>query len=147
MGSAPLNYRSLIREAAAIPAPWEGIHPGTDIGHIHLQVSDLARSENFYHHVLGLDITQRNYPGALFLSAGGYHHHLGLNIWNSRGASPSSSGHAGLISFELKIPGKAAREALLNRLEVAQVRMEAPLGFEDSSRTIVYDPDSIRISV
>ncbi|HSF81038.1 MAG TPA: VOC family protein [Anaerolineales bacterium] len=147
MGSEPLNYRALLQEATAVSSPWGGIHPETDIGHIHLQVSDLDRSRKFYNLLLGLEVTQRSYPGALFLSAGGYHHHLGLNIWNSRGAQPSSAEHAGLISYEIKIPNTTFRQDLLARLKGAGTLSEETADIENSSRTLVYDPDSIRILI
>jgi len=146
MSSEPLNYRGLLG-AVGESSPWNGIHPGTDIGHIHLQVSDLRQSENFYHHLLGLEVTQRSYRGALFLSAGGYHHHVGLNIWNSRGAQPSSPDRAGLISFELKILDAKARQVLLERFHQAKAPLEAPTFPEDPERMIVSDPDSIRILI
>ena len=149
MSSEPLNYRALIE--AAGDAAWRGIHPTTDNGHIHLQVSDLAQSERFYHELVGLDVTLRNYPGALFLSAGGYHHHLGMNIWNSRGGRPSSPDRAGLIAFELHIPDREARQQLLNRLERAGLSLEQPspamLGVEISDRMVLSDPDTIRVLI
>jgi catechol 2,3-dioxygenase len=72
---------------------------GTGIGHVHLQVSDIPRAEAFYVDALGFDPTVRAYPSALFVSAGGYHHHVGLNTWNSAGAAPVAPGSVGLRSF------------------------------------------------
>jgi catechol 2,3-dioxygenase len=116
MHTNPLDLQDLLAEVADESAPWDGIHPGTDIGHIHLQVSQLAEAENFYHDILGLDVTQRSYPGALFFSAGGYHHHVGTNIWASRGAPPAPEDAVGLISFSLEIPDREAWAAMVARI-------------------------------
>jgi catechol 2,3-dioxygenase len=74
----------------------------TEIGHIHLHVADLAVAERFYSEFLGLAVTQRSYPGALFLAAGGYHHHIGVNVWAGKAAPPANS--VGLISYRLEVP-------------------------------------------
>jgi catechol 2,3-dioxygenase len=81
-----------------------GVAPGTRIGHVHLNVADLASSERFYSGELGLEVTARGYPGALFLAADGYHHHVGLNTWRGEGASPPPPGALGLRWFELTPP-------------------------------------------
>ncbi len=88
---------------------------GASIGHMHLQVSDLGKAERFYHAVLGFDITQRNFPGALFMSAGGYHHHIGVNTWNSSGAAPVPEGTRGLVSFALQLNDYRLTQALYDR--------------------------------
>ncbi len=88
MATDPLDVNALLAEADADATPWTGVYPETDVGHVHLHVSDLTRAEAFYSDLLGLDVTQRGYPGALFLSAGGYHHHLGVNVWAGAGAPP-----------------------------------------------------------
>ncbi|NKN80840.1 glyoxalase, partial [Weissella cibaria] len=87
------------------PAP---IHPGVRIGHVHLKVADLERSLRFYRDVLGFEVTQRMGTSAVFLSAGGYHHHLGLNTWESRGGSPPPPGHTGLYHFAVLYPTRRA---------------------------------------
>ena len=84
MATNQLDIDNLMAQIADDREPWTGIDPRTDIGHLHLQVSNLDQGEQFYHELIGLDVTQRTYPGARFYSAGGYHHHLGTNIWNSR---------------------------------------------------------------
>src|SRR5947207_2121510 len=76
----------------------------TTIGHVHLQVADLAEAEAFYHGVLGFDVMVRGYPGALFVSAGGYHHHIGLNTWHSAGAAPAPAESVGLRAFTVELP-------------------------------------------
>ncbi|HEY5573409.1 MAG TPA: VOC family protein [Anaerolineales bacterium] len=116
MRTNPLDLQDLLAEVDNDSVPWDGIHPGTDIGHVHLQVSELAEAENFYHILLGLEVTQRSYPGALFFSAGGYHHHVGTNIWSSRGAPPAPQDAVGLISFSLEIPDREAWATLVSRI-------------------------------
>jgi catechol 2,3-dioxygenase len=118
--------------------PWEGIHPATDIGHVHLQVSDLARARAFYHDALGLDVTQESYPGALFLSAGGYHHHLGLNTWAGAGAPPPPPDAVGMISFTLGIPDLGALDAAAARLKASGAHVEAEEG-----GWLARDPDGV----
>jgi catechol 2,3-dioxygenase len=81
-------------------------------------------AERFYSGVLGFDVTVRGYPGALFVSAGGYHHHLGLNTWHSAGASPPPPGSIGLRNFEVVLPDRAAYEATLGRLQAAGLEDE-----------------------
>ena len=92
-----------------------GVAPGTRMGHVHLQVADVDAAETFYHGVLGFDVTVRGYPGALFLSAGGYHHHIGLNTWNSAGSPPPVPGAIGLRSFDVVLEDQPELERLLAR--------------------------------
>jgi catechol 2,3-dioxygenase len=89
----------------------DSIHPQTTIGHVHLKVSDLERAVKFYTGVLGFEVQQRWGDSAAFLSAGGYHHHLGLNTWESRNGSPPGRGTTGLYHFAILLP---------NRLELAR---------------------------
>lgn len=98
MATEHLDIEGLV--AAGDAGPWQGAPDGTFIGHIHLKVGDLAKSEEFYGKVLGFDLVSR-YPGANFFSTGKYHHHLGANIWNSRGAGQRTAGTTGLESFDL----------------------------------------------
>jgi catechol 2,3-dioxygenase len=93
--------------------------PGTRIGHVHLNIGDLAAAEAFYSGALGFDVTVRGYPGALFVSAGGYHHHLGLNTWAGEGAPPPPSGSLGLREFEIVLPSADAVAAEEDRLREA----------------------------
>ena len=93
----------------------------TTIGHVHLQVANLDEAESFYHGVLGFDVMVRGYPGALFVSAGGYHHHIGLNTWHSAGAAPAPSGSAGLRSFAIDLPDDRELAAVLARMEAASI--------------------------
>ena len=113
MATDPLDVEDLLR--AGEGATWTGMPPGTVMGHIHLHVGDLARAEAFYHQALGLDKVVWSYPGALFLSAGGYHHHLGLNTW-AAGAPPAGEADARLLEWELQVPSAQAAGAALERL-------------------------------
>jgi catechol 2,3-dioxygenase len=105
-----------------------GIAAGTRIGHVHLQISDLDAAERFYCGVLGFDATVRGYSGALFVSAGGYHHHLGLNTWRSLGAPGLSPGGIGLRSFEVLLPDSAALAQSLERVGAAGIDLEPVSG-------------------
>jgi catechol 2,3-dioxygenase len=95
------------------------------IGHVHLQVADIPEAEAFYHGVLGFGVTPRAYPGALFVSAGGYHHHLGLNTWHSAGSGPAAPGAVGLRSYEVVLPDRAERDRVLERVRDAGLTLEA----------------------
>ncbi len=103
MVSEPLDVGSLTR--AAGKEPWTGMPKGTVIGHAHLHVESLEKSVAFYHNALGLDLIVWSYPGAIFLSAGGYHHHLGANTWAGAGATAPEADEARLIDWELLLPG------------------------------------------
>jgi catechol 2,3-dioxygenase len=101
MATDPLDLRGVMDAAGG--EPWTGMPAGTVIGHVHLHVGDLARAEAFYHEALGLDKVVWSYPGALFLSAGGYHHHLGVNTW-AAGAGPAGENEARLLAWEIVLP-------------------------------------------
>lgn len=104
MTTDPLDVASLIEEAEP-REPFEALPRGTVVGHIHLEVSDLDRAEEFYVG-LGFDPTLRSYPGARFLAAGGYHHHVALNVWNGAQGKPPA-GALGLVDYEILVPGAA----------------------------------------
>ena len=124
MATEPLDVDALLREAGPAYDDDATMHPGAVIGHVHLNVSDLGAAESFYRGVLGFDVTTRSYPGALFLAAGGYHHHIGTNIWAGRGAPRPPEGAAGLVHFEVIVPQEAAREAVLARARDAGAPVE-----------------------
>ncbi|HEX6534792.1 MAG TPA: VOC family protein [Gemmatimonadaceae bacterium] len=113
MTTAPLDVRDLA--AAGGDAPWRGAPAGTVIGHVHLHVGDLRASEAFYHEALGLDKVVWSYPGALFLSAGGYHHHLGTNVW-APGATRPGADEARLLEWELVLPDRRSLDAAAHSL-------------------------------
>ena len=102
LDTTPLDVREVM--AAAGGQAWTGMPAGTNIGHVHLHVGDLEQAAAFYHAVLGLDAVVWSYPGALFLSAGGYHHHLGLNTWAGPAARPPADGEARLLEWEMVVP-------------------------------------------
>src|SRR3954447_43481 len=139
MDTLPLDLDGVLGELrredaeAAMPA-------GTRIGHVHLNVGDLTAAEAFYSGALGFDITVRGYPGALFVSAGGYHHHLGLNTWAGEGAPPPPAGSRGLRQFEIKLPGPdqlAAEEDRLRERGFEPVREEDRVRVTDPSGNAV----------
>jgi catechol 2,3-dioxygenase len=101
MTTLPLDAQALVK--AAGDQPWTGMPKGTVIGHVHLFVGDIERAAGFYHDLVGFDKVVWNYPGALFLSAGGYHHHLGTNIWAAQ-SPPASDNDAKLIEWEIIVP-------------------------------------------
>lgn len=113
MATEPLDTEGVVRAGGG--APWTGAPAGTTVGHVHLHVGDLAEAERFYHTRLGLEPTARGYPGALFLSAGGYHHHLGVNIW-AAGAPPAGDDDARLLDWELRLPSAGDADAAAERL-------------------------------
>src|SRR5690606_477288 len=94
------------------------------LGHMHLHVADLRAAESFYVGLLGFQLMQRFGPSALFVSAGGYHHHIGLNTWQGVGAPPPPPDAAGLRRFAVRLPDAAALEALLSRVRAAGVPVE-----------------------
>jgi catechol 2,3-dioxygenase len=117
------------------------IDPRVEIGHVHLKVADLERALAFYTGVLGFEITQRMGTSAAFLSAGGYHHHIGLNTWHSRGASPPAPNATGLYHFAIRYPDRAALGRALQRLEGARIPLEGASDHGVSEALYLTDPD------
>jgi catechol 2,3-dioxygenase len=105
MASDALDLAGLLSELEtnSTDGPF-AVNPATTVGHIHLRVADLDDTDRFYHGGLGFDVTQRSYPGALFLSAGGYHHHIGANVWGSAGGSPPPANSVGLRHYTIIVP-------------------------------------------
>lgn len=118
------------------------IDPRVDIGHIHLKVSDLERSLDFYHGVLGFELTQRLGSSAAFLSAGGYHHHIGLNTWESRGGSPPLPGTTGLYHLAIRYPSRRTPADSLRRLQTAGITLEGASDHGVSEALYLRDPDA-----
>jgi catechol 2,3-dioxygenase len=112
------------------------------IGHVHLKVADLERSLGFYCGVLGFDLTQRFGSSAAFVSAGGYHHHIGLNTWESLGGSPPPEGSTGLYHLAILYPGRAELGDALRRLLAAQIPLEGASDHGVSEALYLRDPDS-----
>ena len=133
MDTLPLDLASIAAEAGDAGP----MAPGTTIGHVHLNVADISASESFYSGLLGFAPTVRGYPGALFVSAGGYHHHLGLNTWAGEGAPPPPAGGLGLDRFEVLVPDSGEVQAAARRLGEAGVAVseeDGGLAFADPSR-------------
>ncbi len=117
------------------------VAPETRIGHVHLKVSDLDRALRFYRDVLGFELTQRYGRQAAFLSAGGYHHHIGLNTWESAGGSPPLAGTTGLYHVAILYPSRAALADALRRLLAAGIPLEGAADHGVSEALYLRDPD------
>jgi len=117
------------------------IHPNTRIGHVHLTVSDLDRALAFYRDVLGFEVTSRYGRDAVFLSAGGYHHHIGLNTWAGRGAPPPAPGTTGLYHFAILYPDRKTLAGALRRVLDAGVPLEGAADHGVSEAIYLRDPD------
>ena len=121
-------------------APAEPIDPGVDIGHVHLKVADIPRSLAFYRDVLGFEVTQE-WDSAAFISAGGYHHHIGLNTWQSKGGSPPAPGTTGLFHTAIRYPTRAALADALRRVTEAGVPLDGASDHGVSEALYLRDPD------
>ncbi|MBW3629304.1 MAG: VOC family protein [Gemmatimonadetes bacterium] len=117
MATEPLNLGGLVRAAGG--EEWSGLPEGTVIGHVHLHVGDIGRASDFFHKAVGFDQVVWSYPGALFLSAGGYHHHLGVNTWAGADAAPPADDEARLLFWEIVLPGVDDVEAATSSLVAA----------------------------
>jgi catechol 2,3-dioxygenase len=138
MSSLPLDLDALGAEAGGDPGSG-GVGSGARIGHLHLNVADLERTEAFYCGLLGFEVTVRGYPGALFVSTGGYHHHLGFNTWAGPGAPSPPAGALGLNRFELVVDSQAPLDRVAARLAEAGVEAYSDEGVQ------VADPSGIRL--
>ena len=125
MDTRPLDMEGVMAEAEGIP--WRGMPPGTRMGHMHLHVGDLGAAAGFYRDALGFKTTVTGYPGALFLAAGTYHHHLGVNTWAGRDAARPTEADAQLLEWELRMPGEDA-DAAASRLRAAGAVVESIAG-------------------
>jgi catechol 2,3-dioxygenase len=117
------------------------IHPDVKIGHVHLKVADLDRAIAFYHGVLGFEITQRFGTQAAFLSAGGYHHHIGLNTWESSGGNAPAPGTTGLYHVAIVYPTRAELADALRRLMAAHIELTGAADHGVSEALYLNDPD------
>ena len=139
MASDPLDMESLLRAAGGIP--WTGMPTNTTIGHVHLSVGDLDQAEDFYHAGLGFDKVVWSYPGALFLSAGGYHHHIGTNTW-AAGAPAAGDRDARLLEWTLLLPEPREAAVIAQRLAGAGHAV-----LEDGSEWVAVDPWGTRVRI
>jgi catechol 2,3-dioxygenase len=142
MATLPLDLEDIITELPPAGAKDAVAPPGTRMGHVHLQVSDLDEAEAFYSGVLGFDVMVKGYAGALFVSAGGYHHHIGLNTWQSLGAGAALPGAIGLRSFEVVLPDSDELERVLARVREAGITAERSNG-----GAVVQDPSGNAVHV
>ena len=127
-----LNVEDVI--AAAGGEKWSGMPSGTVLGHVHLYVDDIGKAEDFYHNALGFDKVVWSYPGALFMSAGGYHHHLGTNTW-ARGAPPASEADARLLEWEIVVPTREDARQAAQHVKASGYPVK-----EDKGEWILTDP-------
>jgi catechol 2,3-dioxygenase len=135
----PMNIDGVLAAARENPAPWSGLPSDTVVGHVHLTVSRMEPSVEFYRDIVGFDVMMR-IPSLTAVSAGGYHHHLNLNTWAGEGAPRDSQEVAGLESWELKVPGSAPYTTLLQRLAEAGA-------LTDSAVATAVDRDGIRMEI
>lgn len=140
MVSDPLDARGLLALVDGEDSLWQSMPARTTMGHIHLHVADVDAAQAFYCDVLGFDLIQRYGPSALFVSAGGYHHHIGLNTWAGQGAPPAPPASAGLRHFQIVLPDAAALDAVARRLQAAGIAYENANG-----AVLVSDPSSNRL--
>src|SRR5919112_719231 len=117
------------------------IDPGAQIGHVHLKVADLERAVAFYRDVLGFEVMQRFGRQAAFLSAGGYHHHIGLNTWESLGGAPPAPGTTGLFHAAILFPTRAALADALHRVLSAGIPLDGASDHGVSEALYLRDPD------
>jgi len=137
MTTKPLDAASVVRAAGGVP--WSGAPTGTRVGHVHFHVGDIDQAEDFYHRGLGLDKIVWGYPGALFMSAGGYHHHVGVNTW-AAGAPVATDDDARLVDWELMLPGEEQVRFAATSLESAGFPVQRGEG-----GTIAKDPWGIAV--
>jgi catechol 2,3-dioxygenase len=119
----------------------EPIDPRVEVGHVHLKVADLERAIGFYRDVLGFELQQRVGEEAAFLSAGGYHHHVGLNTWESRGGTPPPPGHTGLYHVAFRFPDRRSLARAVRRVLEAGIPLEGASDHGVSEAVYLRDPD------
>lgn len=143
MASDPIDFDSLFAEIKpndpALNNPAAPV--GTKLGHMHLRVGNIPKARAFYQGVLGLDMVAEM-PTALFMSAGGYHHHLGMNVWESNGGKPTPEHSAGLREFSISLPDQTELERLTGQIEAAGITVE-----RNGESALVLDPFQTRIKL
>jgi catechol 2,3-dioxygenase len=135
MATDPLDVRGVLAELDGQDAAWRGLDAGTKLGHMHLQVANVRPAQAFYSNVLGFDLIMMYGPSAAFVSAGGYHHHIGMNTWNSAGAPPPPPESIGLRYFVTRLPNLDELGRVLDRVRAAGVAIE-----ETHEGLLVRDP-------
>jgi catechol 2,3-dioxygenase len=122
-------------------------HPETKIGHVHLTVSNLVRSLEFYRDLLGFEVTTKYGDSAVFLSAGGYHHHIGLNTWQGEGVKPQPKGYAGLYHFAILYPSRKELAKILKKLIEQGYPITGGADHGVSEAIYLEDPDGIGVEI
>ena len=143
MATDPLDIAGLLEAAGS--EPWRGMPAGTVMGHVHLHVGDLAAAAAFYSEALGFDRTVWEYPGALFLAAGGYPHHLGTNIWAGREARPPAAGEAQLLEWTIELPDRESLTAAAQSLAGAGYPAEPDQDDRGAPSVVTRDPWGTRV--
>jgi catechol 2,3-dioxygenase len=138
MAVDPIEWQGLIDEAG--DEEWKGLAKGTVMGHVHLHVADLKQAEEFYVGILGFDIMAHMANSALFISAGGYHHHLGMNVWAGVGAPQPPDDAAGLLYYTIVLPNKEGLDSVLEKLSEANITVKSA-----EAGWFVQDPSKNRI--
>lgn len=138
-GRDPIDLEELFSHLAEDDRIDEPMPAGTKMGHVHLHVADVDEALRFYHDLVGFDV-MGHMPGMGFVSAGGYHHHLGLNTWAGQGARPAPSGSAGLRRFIIELPTKRDLDDVVSRLEHGEIRVS-----EEADGFAAVDPSSNRV--
>jgi catechol 2,3-dioxygenase len=148
MAADPIEWQSLIDEARDLP--WSGLTEGTIMGHVHLHVANLQEAEHFYCDILGFDLMAKMSDSALFISAGGYHHHLGLNVWAGIGAPPPPPNAVGLRYYTIVLPNKEELDNMLTKLRAVGIipePMEEGWLVKDPSQNGILLVNSIKVLV
>lgn len=141
MGTLFLDPNAYLRDHLTQDALDAGAKLAGSVGHVHLQVGDLDRAKAFYVNALGFEVTVAGYPGALFASAGGYHHHLGMNTWNSRGAGPRAA-RLGLGDVAITVPQRDDLDALIERLRANRIDV-----VDTGVSVVTHDPWGTRVTI
>ncbi len=141
MDTLPLDLSKVTSELDD-PEIWNGIHPDTFLGHIHLNVSELKKAEEFYNEILGFRITNTQFPKALFLGAGGYHHHIGSNTWMLDKRAKADENSLGMTSFTIRIPDDNYINLISERAEKNKLNV-----FSDNKSVLIKDFDNINIRI
>ena len=140
MATDPLDVRGVLAELNGNGAAWNGFAPGTKLGHMHLKVNQVGAAQEFYTNVLGFGLMMRYGPSAAFISAGGYHHHIGMNTWESSGAPPPPPESIGLSEFVVRLPNLEELGKVIDRVHAAGVPID-----EQDEGVLVRDPSQIAV--
>jgi catechol 2,3-dioxygenase len=146
MVTEPLDLENLLAQDPGEETPWQGISARTDIGHVHMHVADLKQAGDFYQTGLGFDLKQAYY-GALFLAAGSYHHHIGLNIWAGAGAPAPPPDSVGLFAYGLELPDDAGLQDLITHLKKMGIAVTSEGSDRGQGGAQVLDPDGIIVEL